>query len=122
MTTAEETNATGTGLMKKIKIPESEMQIKFGDIIKYFSERIEQEINLRLLAKDALTPLGEQKQKHEEIKRMAWDMYSRHLFNNDISSYTGKKIIITHKLCWEEAEEFYNYAKNKEEEDNETTR
>lgn len=57
--------------------------------------------------------------KHEEIKRMAWELYVRLMFGvapPDIESlHQSLKQAAFQKTAWEEAEHFYNFAKEKEE-------
>ena len=48
-------------------------------------------------------------QKHEEIKQMAWEIY-RECINRPV-----KESAELLKMCWEWAEQFYNFAKEKEE-------
>ena len=67
----------------------------------------------------------EKKQKHEEIKRMAWEMLrgcserelSMCMLDDKDNTDINTEII---RGCWKIAEEFYNFAKEKEGADEET--
>ena len=51
--------------------------------------------------------------KHEEIEKKAWELYTKHL-----SSHKAWEGFIGDLLedCWYQAEKFYDYAKEKQEE------
>lgn len=59
--------------------------------------------------------LQEKKQKHEEVKQMAWELYKIFLpYDLKVNKKKLRDTKMKVKFCWYRAEEFYNFAKEQE--------
>lgn len=66
---------------------------------------------------EEIPALSSKQQKHEEIKRKAWELFVKFLTSGNEIKVNKKRLSQTGdfiKFSWFRAEEFYNFAKEKE--------
>jgi len=106
-----------------LEIPDNMPRCSIRDMVDHVVKQAQNELKLKLLG-ETLTPFGEKKQKFEEIKKMAWELFKKMIPAVDHQRMSGKlteeqlnqlpdtKLVLSE--AWIRAEAFQELAEQKE--------